>query len=329
MADRLAQLGRNILAGLEHRPDLSAIIVPGAIGGFSIWLVAPPSAQFLNSEGPLSSLILSLVFGAFAGIILVTVVTNTDRRDTLRLAGMAFLAGLAWPAVVNQALSSLGANLFSELREDVQEVAAFAGQAGKGDDEELDQLIREVRDLFDDLPQNDDLQETAEVLLESSVSDLRQSQQQQVAEIVESLELPNTDVRAAIRNHELWLNDFPRNLWSDESAEDIAAELDEFNEVGTLPVGAVTDPEGRILFRVDDVDDYRICTVNTSEDLVAIIYEASGGERVFADDDSGIGLTPLISERIDAGEYVLKLYHYDTLDPVPDIMVSFGSCTAG
>jgi hypothetical protein len=319
MLDALTRLGRSALSWLDARPDITAILVPGAIGGFTIWLMAPPDAQFLESERPIVSFLLSLIFGAFSGIILVAVITNTDRRDTLRLAGMAFLAGLAWPAVVNQALNSIGASLFTEVREDVQEVAAFARQTGKGSNEEdVESLIREVRDLFSELPRNEQLRATVEDVLAYSISDLRNSQRQQVAEIVNGLDSPG--LQQSLASRDWWLEDFPTIIGSVSG---------EFIDIDSLSNNTTTDDEGSVLFGVETPALYDVCTPDTEDDLVAIIYDADSGERVASDDDSGVGLTPAISARLEAGQYVLRVYDYNSLAGVANVRVSFSNCPSG
>ena len=321
MLDALTRLGTSALSRLEARPDITAILIPGAIGGFTIWLIAPPDAQFLASEGPVGSFLLSLVFGAFSGIILVAIITNTDRRDTLRLAGMAFLAGLAWPAVVNQALNSIGGSLFTELREDVQEVVAFAAtQTGKGDDQDIDSLIREIRDLFSELPRNEQLRETVEEVLEYSVSDLRNSQQQQVAQIVDGLDSSDPELQASLASQDWWLADFPTT---------IGRVSGDFLDIDDVPISVPTDDEGSVLFRIETPSSYQICTPDTGDDLVAIIYDVDSGERIAWDDDSGVGLTPSISSGLEAGQYVLRVYGYNSLTGVGGVGVGFGSCPPG
>ena len=59
------------------------------------------SLQFLNP-------VIAMLLGAIAGFVLVVVLSNTNREDTVRLITLAFLAGVADEPIVINGLETIG-----------------------------------------------------------------------------------------------------------------------------------------------------------------------------------------------------------------------------
>ena len=59
------------------------------------------SLQFLNP-------VIAMLLGAIAGFVLVVVLSNTNREDTVRLITLAFLAGVADKPIFINGLETIG-----------------------------------------------------------------------------------------------------------------------------------------------------------------------------------------------------------------------------
>ena len=163
MLSVLTQLKKSIaplVTLLTTRPDIVAISLPGAIGGGVVYWLA--GAQIQSGFPGQPSLFLSIVVGFFSGIVLIGLITNTDRRDGLRLVALAFLGGLAWPVVISQGLALLfGPNQGLEgtyaLAGEV--VGAAAVLEKRGSSTRTEQLERVASDLAESLPPDSPLRD--------------------------------------------------------------------------------------------------------------------------------------------------------------------------
>lgn len=175
MSDMVSETGsdpKNWLAAtispanrLLHEHLFLAVVVPGAVGGFISWLLGNKlEAAIFDSPFPAASL--SLIFGALAALTFVVVLTNVDKTDTPRLIALAFLAGLAYPPVLQAGVNILGVstdglvgfqNQAQEQRE-VFEDAARRISAKQMDGESLSTLANqsaELANILAELPESE------------------------------------------------------------------------------------------------------------------------------------------------------------------------------
>ena len=155
----------------QPTPALVIITASAAVGGIAIWVLGgvPPRVAFLF---PLLGASVSLVLGIFSGIVLIGIVTNTQRDDMLRLAGLAFLGGIAWPFVIPEAVRSMfpdSGELPEALAHSTQ-LIQFAQDAPKiQGPNEPNPLLAEVSAFVNELP---DAGPVREVALQATIDQL-------------------------------------------------------------------------------------------------------------------------------------------------------------
>ena len=326
MADASRQLTELIgtwAEKLSKHPDIIAITIPGGVGGAIFYLQGV--MRLADTAFSFPSLLLSIILGVGAGIVLIGLITNTDRTDLLRLVALAFLGGLAWPFVIDQGLNMLfgengnsAGSLALALR--VVETAESVQKSDSGRvDEQLESL---AADFAENLPEEGPLRDQLFDTISARLASLEQFQRSAAIGALEDQVELNSEETQRLED----LRDLP--LFTDRievivpnhlmNPPDTRAELAETTEL-------VTDDSGGIRFHVTEASRYVIQTRDSERDLVAALYSSAGGPPIVVDDDSGQELNPRIVTTLGVDEdYTLKLFDYNTGQEVGrGITVSF------
>ena len=308
---------------LLSRPDIAAIIIPGAIGGVVIHSLEGQRLQGLTSPG----LVLSAILGSFSGIVLIGLITNTNRTDILRLVALTFLGGLAWPVVIDQGLNVL----FGEdgprpqIYTAAGELVAIAAALDKSDDVDGPARLERVASAFaQNLPEEGPLRDDVFDTILDRVAYLEEYQRRAAIDALEG-HLPSLDVDETQRLENLRDGISPADQIETivpNVLQDAPTTFSLIAEMTTL----TTDGNGGVGFRTAEASRYEIQTnlFLDEEDLVAALYLATGGQPILIDDDSGQDVNPLIATTLQADQnYVLKLFEYYTGQVAEAISVSF------
>ena len=316
---------------LRSRPDVTAITVPGCIGGAVVYWLG--GEQFQDTFPSSPGLLLSVVLGLFSGIVLIGLITNTDRKDVLRLVALAFLGGLAWPLVISQGLDLL----FGQNRGPggpyiaAGEVVGAASQVRKDDPEsDTEQLRRVASEFAENLPEEGPLRDD---VLDSILRRLAVLEEYQRRAAIDALEAQlQLDTGETERLEDLRDVATPTEglrVFADPIEAVVPNHLMQppstFAEIGET-AALTTDEQGGIGFRPTEVSRYEIQTALSSNegDLMAALYSVAGGPPIVVDDDSGADLNPRIETTLETGEnYVLKLFHYGSGQAAAEVSVSF------
>lgn len=311
----------NLSAGLAARPELAAIILPGSVGGFVMW-AAGDRPDNIDDMTPLAGMVLCMLLGGFAGIVLVGVITNTSRQDHLRLIGLTFLAGFAWPVIIAQGMRGLGADgtrVLDGLLEEGREIAGAAEAAVKGQDvPEVAELLQDVEEFAATLPAAGPVRDAALDATMARLIPLEEVQRQLAVDALRTAIEPNT-------GEELRLQAVREGLSAPPSVPVNLYELtDAPNDDEFLPAApeVVTDERGRIAFTIDRTGVFQLETREPeATDLVALIYSARTELLVYSDDDSGSELNPRVRAPFAAGDYVIQLNHYGSASVASNVTV--------
>ena len=315
---------------LKKRPHLIAITIPGGVGGAVFYFLGV--MRLPGTSVSLAGLLLSVVLGLFAGIVLIGLITNTDRKDVIRLVALAFLGGLGWPLVIDQGLNLLfGQNGNSAAS--YADAGQFLGTAAliqKSGSGRVDaRLERVAADFAESLPEEGPLRDD---VLGTILDRLASLEEYQRGAAIDALEQQvQLDSEETLRLDDLRdvttptddLSPFrgrieaivPNHLMNPPDNSAVIAETMELT----------TDEYGGVRFRVTGASRYEIQTRDSEIDLVAALYSSAGGPPIVVDDDSGQDLNPRIETTLGADEdYILKLFDYGTGDEVGvGIPVSF------
>ena len=300
------------------------------MGGAVVYLAG--GVRLNSASLSLLDLLLSIVLGLFAGIVLIGLITNTDRKDLLRLVALAFLGGLAWPPVINQGLHLV----FGQNGNSAASYAGagqFLGTAAliqKGGGGRVDaQLERVAADLAENLPEEGPLRDDVLGTILDSLASLEEYQRGAAIDALEqrvqldpeeTLRLDDLrDVTTPTDDRSLFGSRIetivPNHLMNPPTIAAVIAETMELS----------TDDYGGVRFRVTRTSRYEVQTRDSQIDLVAALYSSAGGPPIVVDDDSGQDLNPRIEMTLGANEdYILKLFDYETGEEVGvGIPVSF------
>lgn len=309
------------------RPDICAITLPGACGGIVGCLLAPKDGPY---ECP--GLVLAGILGVFSGIVLVGIITNTNRQDLLRLVGLTFLGGIAWPVIIVQALGTLLNEAPGDQSRLAETLLGRASQIEKNDAPSREAVEEAASTLAESLPDTEPqrtaviediiwrlnaLEEyqrrvTIDALLEDNIFGLDDNQAQELAELRDapsrSERVFEDPIERIVLNH---LMDEPGNF----------EELLESN--GTL----VTDENGSVGVRVAIASRYEFWTTSSDRDMVAALYSTENtenGSLLSVDDDSGTDLNPSLATNLQADRnYVLRLFDFSSGLPAGNVQVRY------
>ena len=344
MQEHLIELAKRCL----NTTAFVAIALPGAIGGLTIKLLGVYPEQYPIFRELFLGSILSMVMGAAAGLVLVVILTNSDRSDKARLVTLSFLAGIVWTSVVPAGLEVLGVqatpfNLNSSIGS-IDSVVAAGARVSKDLDEgetgraihDVNQSVRTFLDRARETPEFQD--QMIGVLVERVRENLSGRAQESVLMALRSANVdipdPTSDTSEDYMDDDSLPLDLPvpETILFENLLERILPnriEISENEDLQQLGLGDtqlavdIDGMDGLFNVYVPAMGRYVISAESVAQsDLVATLY-GRDGIVVTADDDSGENLQPKIEAFLNAGEYILRVSDYYGSD-VGQVNVTFG-----